>query len=230
MQPVPSSNNRWLAAILLSAVLAIAGSYLSPWLHYVFKPLTTLLIVAMLLRRGGETDPGAGRGPDPSYGYGYGRAILIGLLLSTLGDVFLMLPGDWFVFGLGSFLCAHIAYLVGLSRRAPWFAAVWPFPAYAALAAAVLSVLWPHLPGELRVPVIVYVVVLAAMAAQAAAVWRHRASRATALAAFGGAFFVASDATLAIDRFAAPFAAASAVVLATYWIAQTLIALSVRRG
>lgn len=219
-----SHRNPWLAAIALSAVLAIAGSYLSPWLHYVFKPLTTLLIVAMLLRRGGEGEP------EVDAGTGYRRAILIGLLLSTLGDVFLMLPGDWFVFGLGSFLCAHIAYLVGLSRRAPWFAAVWPFPAYAALAAAVLSVLWPHLPGELRVPVIVYVVVLAAMAAQAAAAWRHRASLATALAALGGAFFVASDATLAIDRFAAPFAAASTVVLASYWIAQTLIALSVRRG
>ncbi|MGO1000814.1 lysoplasmalogenase [Lysobacter sp. CA196] len=219
-----SRGNPWLAAIALSAVLAIAGSYLSPWLHYVFKPLTTLLIVAMLLRRGGEAEVEEDRGP------GYRRAILIGLLLSTLGDVFLMLPGDWFVFGLGSFLCAHIAYLVALTRRAPWFAALWPYPAYAALAALVLSVLWPHLPGELRVPVIVYVVVLAAMAAQAAAVWRRRATRATALAALGGAFFVASDATLAIDRFAAPFAAASALVLATYWIAQTLIALSVRRG
>lgn len=219
-----SHRNPWLAAIALSAALAIAGSYLSPWLHYAFKPLTTLLIVAMLLRRGGEAEPGSDRGP------GYRRAILFGLLLSTLGDVFLMLPGDWFVFGLGSFLCAHIAYLVGLTRRAPWFAAVWPYPAYAALAAVVLSVLWPHLPGELRVPVIVYVVVLAAMAAQAAAVWRCRPSRATALAALGGAFFVASDATLAIDRFAAPFAASSLAVLATYWIAQTLIALSVRRG
>lgn len=219
-----SHRNRWLAAIALSALLAIAGSYLSPWLHYVFKPLTTLSIVAMLLRRGGEAEPGADAGPA------YRRAILVGLLLSTLGDVFLMLPGDWFVFGLGSFLCAHIAYLAGLSRRARWFAALWPFPAYAALAAAVLAVLWPHLPGALRPPVIVYVIVLAAMAAQAAAVWRDRASRATALAALGGAFFVASDATLAIDRFAAPFAAAPAAVLATYWVAQTLIALSVRRG
>ena len=43
----------------------------------------------------------------------------LGLLLSALGDVFLMfepVPGgpDWFVFGLASFLFAHVAYLVGL--------------------------------------------------------------------------------------------------------------------
>ena len=217
-EPQVRASLAWIGAIALSAIAAIAGAYFSPPLHYLFKPLTTLLIAAMVWRHGRDAEPA------------YRRAILAGLLLSTCGDAFLMLPGDWFVFGLGSFLCAHVAYLVGLTRRAPWFAAVWPFPAYAALAAAVLAVLWPHLPGALRPPVIVYVVVLAAMAAQAAAVWRRRPSRATALAALGGAFFVASDATLAIDRFAAPFAASSLAVLATYWVAQTLIALSVRRG
>lgn len=88
------------------------------------------------------------------------------------------------------------------------------------------GVLWPNLPDGLHVPVAVYVVVLAAMAAQAAVAWRRLPVAATAHAALGGAFFVASDATLAIDRFVAPFGAASLVVLATYWIAQTLIALS----
>lgn len=208
----------WLATVAVSAVLAIVGAYASPWLHYLFKPLTTLLIVAMVWRHGGAAEPA------------YRRAIVIGLLLSTCGDVFLMLPGDWFVFGLGSFLCAHIAYLLGLTRRARLFARVWPYLAYALLAGAVLSVLWAHLPGDLRIPVIVYVAVLAAMAAQAAVVWRCGRSQSTALAALGGAFFVASDATLAIDRFAAPFGAASAVVLATYWIAQLLIGSSVRHS
>lgn len=208
----------WLGAVAVSAVLAIVGAYASPWLHYLFKPLTTLLIVAMVWRHGGAAEPA------------YRRAIVIGLLLSTCGDVFLMLPGDWFVFGLGSFLCAHIAYLIGLTRRARLFARVWPYLAYALLAGAVLSVLWAHLPGDLRIPVIVYVAVLAAMAAQAAVVWRCGRTQSTALAALGGAFFVASDATLAIDRFAAPFGAASAVVLATYWIAQLLIGSSVRHS
>lgn len=208
----------WLGAVAVSAVLAIVGAYASPWLHYLFKPLTTLLIAAMVWRHGGAAEPA------------YRRAIVIGLLLSTCGDVFLMLPGDWFVFGLGSFLCAHIAYLLGLTRRARLFARVWPYLAYALLAGAVLSVLWAHLPGDLRIPVIVYVAVLAAMAAQAAVAWRCGRSRSTALAALGGAFFVASDATLAIDRFAAPFDAASAVVLATYWIAQLLIGSSVRHS
>lgn len=208
-----------IVAIAISAVLAIVGACVGDlhWLHLIFKPLTTLLIVALALSLAGSET-------------GYRRAIVIGLLLSTLGDVFLMLSPDWFVHGLASFLLAHLAYLVALTRRARLGVVLWPFAAYAVVAGAVLAILWPSLPAPLRVPVVIYVAVLAGMAAQAAAVWRHRRGRATALAAWGGGVFVLSDAVLAIDRFAAPFAAASAVVLSAYWIAQVLIGLSVMSG
>lgn len=49
-----------------------------------------------------------------------------------------------------------------------------------------------------------------------------------ALAAVGGVLFVASDSALALDRFRRPFRGAQPLVLATYWAAQTLIALSIR--
>lgn len=210
-----SSSARWLWWIAIGASLAIIGAYAPlPWLHYTAKPLTTLLIVAMACSaRSSER--------------GYRNAIVIGLLLSTCGDVFLMLPGDTFVFGLASFLLAHLAYLFAFCRRERLFALAWPLLAYVVVAGAVLSLLWPSLPQALRLPVIVYVVVLAAMAAQAAVMWRLRRDRPGMLAAAGGLVFVASDSMLAIDRFAAPFAAATLAVLATYWIAQTLIALSV---
>lgn len=205
-----------IVAIAISAVLAIVGAYVGDlrWLHLIFKPLTTLLIVALALSFASAES-------------GYRRAIVIGLLLSTLGDVFLMLSPDWFVHGLASFLLAHLAYLVAFTRRARLAITWWPFLAYAVVAGAVLAILWPSLPAQLQVPVVIYVMVLAGMAAQAAAVWRHRRGRATALAALGGGVFVLSDAVLAIDRFAAPFAAASAVVLGAYWTAQVLIGLSV---
>lgn len=207
-----------IVAIAISAVLAIAGAYVGDprWLHLIFKPLTTLLIVALALSFAGSEA-------------GYRRAIVVGLLLSTLGDVFLMLSPDLFVCGLASFLFAHLAYVVAFTRRARLGVVWWPFVAYAVVAGAVLAILWPSLPAQLRIPVVIYVVVLAGMAAQAAAVWRHRRGRATALAALGGGVFVLSDAVLAIDRFAVPFAAAGFVVLACYWLAQTLIALSVGR-
>ena len=64
---------------------------------------------------------------------------------------------------------------------------------------------------------------------QAAVVRSCRRDTSSALAALGGVFFVASDATLAIDRFVAPLPGAVVVVLATYWSAQALIGLSVRK-
>ena len=87
--------------------------------------------------------------------------------------------------------------------------------------------LWPGLPGALRVPVVVYVLILAGMAAQAAGMWWRHRDRAAAAAALGGASFVLSDALLAWDRFVAGFAAAPAAVLASYWLAQYLLARSV---
>ncbi len=39
---------------------------------------------------------------------------VLALVLSLLGDILLMLPRDRFVFGLGAFLLAHVAYIVGL--------------------------------------------------------------------------------------------------------------------
>jgi uncharacterized membrane protein YhhN len=46
-------------------------------------------------------------------------------------------------------------------------------------------------------------------------------------AALGALLFVASDSLLAFNRFVGKFAAASALVLGTYYAAQWLIALSV---
>lgn len=216
---VTRATTAMLAVVVAaSAVLAIAGAYwpAMPWLHWLFKPLTTLLIAWSVWR-------------TPSALPRYRTWLLIGLVLSTAGDVFLMLPIDAFVAGLASFLLAHVAYMIALKQRERLFAAIWPFALYAVVAGLVLSQLWPGLPGELRVPVVVYVVVLAAMAAQALAVWWRRRDGAALCGAWGGACFVLSDALLAWDRFVAPFAAASLAVLASYWLAQWGLARSLPR-
>lgn len=207
---------KWLLPTGASAVLAIAGSMDADlhWLHYLCKPLTTLLIAAMAWQASQ---------PLPAYR----QAILAGLLLSTLGDIWLMLPQDYFVFGLGSFLFAHLAYLYALTRHRPLQPWRWPYLAYALIAGLVLAVLWPKLPDPLRLPVVFYVVVLAVMAAQAAAMATRQAHAGALLAAVGGLSFVVSDALLAIDRFHTPLPYAPVLVLASYWHAQFLIARSV---
>jgi len=209
------SMSLWTVLIAVASCIAIGAHYLQfPIAHWIAKPLATLLIVGMA-RSLSTTETS------------YRRWIIIGLMWSTLGDVLLMLPGDYFLHGLVSFLVAHIAYLVAFSKRERLFASLAPFAAYALVAIAVLTYLWSGIPAPMRIPVVVYVAALGAMAAQAAAIWTIRRDRASALAAVGGALFMLSDSLIAFNRFGEPFDASRWMVLTTYWMAQWLIARSV---
>ena len=204
-------------ATLLSAAAAIGAGVgaLPPALLFVFKPLTTVLIVAQAWRRDGGSPA-------------VRRAVLAGLLLSLAGDVALLWPKEGFLPGLVFFLLAHLTYLLAFTRAAKFGARVAPFLLYAVAAGAILSQLWPGVPAALRVPVVAYMLCLVAMAAQAAVVWRvsqHNgdARRAAGLA-LGGLLFVCSDALLATNKFHTALPLASLWILATYWLAQWCIA------
>ncbi|MFQ5575354.1 MAG: lysoplasmalogenase [Anaerolineae bacterium] len=201
---------------IVSALFHIRAEYLGPATHvYLFKPLTTILIllIAVLAQR------------PVSAGYKY--LIVAGLLFSLAGDVFLMLPGDRFVAGLVSFLIAHLFYIAAFRAGASygwswgWIA---PFALYGVV---VFVLLLPHL-GAMKLPVLVYVLVILVMAWQAWGRWRSTGDTAALLAFIGAALFVISDSVLAFNRFRGEFAAARALTLATYFSAQWLIAVSIR--
>ncbi|MGB7481851.1 MAG: lysoplasmalogenase, partial [Burkholderiaceae bacterium] len=201
---------------------AIAGSGAADariWLHYLFKPAATLLILI-----------GAWR-IATAVGARYRRAVLAGIVLSLCGDIFLMLPksvlANGFLLGLASFLVAHLFFLRALTADARPFGA----PAVALflllIGAANLWVLWPGLAPGLRIPVVLYMLCLLAMVAQAAA--RHLAlgRRDSLLAAAGGLLFLLSDTLLAYNKFHAPLPASALWILSTYYTALFLIARSV---
>ena len=206
-------DGAYAAALVIGAALAIASApwaLATPWLSFAFKPLATIVIIAFARQRR------AGRADVRCW-------VLVGLVLSLGGDIALLWPNAGFLPGLVSFLFAHLAYLIGFTRDRRFAAARMPFVLYALAAGGILALLWPGVPGELRLPVAIYVLCLASMAAQAAVLWRTGVERAGVLA-LGGALFVASDALLATNRFAAAFPAASLWNLATYWLAQWCIA------
>jgi uncharacterized membrane protein YhhN len=210
---------------LLSAAAAILAlsqpAQLPPVLAFLFKPLTTVLILVYAWPRGTERPRLA-------------RWLRAGLLCSLAGDVALLWPEPGFLPGLVSFLAAHVCYIVGFCTRKRLGAVRWPFLMFGVIAAAVLGRLWPHIPAELRAPVVVYVVCLSAMAAQAWAWWRGSVGQPdeplARWAAWGGTLFVLSDAMLAINKFAGPLEMASFWVLASYWPAQWCIASSLGRA
>ncbi len=202
------------ALLIVSAVICLVGEYLdSAILVYVGKPLATIAVLLL-----------AARSPTPVSAR-YRALIGAGLVCSLAGDVFLMLPSDQFIAGLTSFLVAHLCYIAafagnGGGLRDPKAAAVF------IVALGMLTVLWPTL-GALRLPVVVYVSVIATMAWQAIARWRRLGSTDAATAAAGATVFLVSDSTLALRKFRGDFPASALVVLGTYWVAQWCIAQSV---
>ena len=206
-----------------AAALATASAALGiDWLHHICKPLALSIAIVFAARRAMASGAVTR----------FEGLLLAGLVASLAGDVLLMGSAALFVPGLICFLLAHLAY-IALFRIG-----VGMFPRRAVLAATLLigagmyAFLWQGgLPPALRIPVGVYVVVIACMAAQAigrAAVLRA-ADPSAVWVAVGACFFMLSDALLATNRFVAPLPLAQLWVLATYYAAQVLIVRHVRR-
>jgi uncharacterized membrane protein YhhN len=210
------------APIAASGALAIAAELAGRRLGvYVFKPLTTALVIAMFAVEG------AGAPRDWTW-----TCVVLGLVASLAGDVLLMLGPDRFAAGLASFLVAHAFYIAAFAGRAlavdgaTGRVGYWaPLVALAIYGVGMLAYLGPGL-GELRVPVAVYVAVITLMGWQAAAAYALAGDARAAEAFAGAALFVTSDSLLAVDKFRRRVPAAQAFVLSTYFAAQWLIASS----
>ena len=195
--------------------LTIRAEYLGPRLQvYIFKPLTTILILVIAVLVGGSS--------SSIYKY----LIFAGLVFSLAGDVFLMLPSDQFIAGLVSFLIAQLLYVAafttGKGFSFNWLSVI-PFLVYGIVIYVVLS---PHL-GSMRLPVIVYMLAILTMAWQGWERWSTLSEKGALLGFAGAALFVISDSILALNRFRGEFASARALTLTTYYAAQWLIALSI---
>ncbi len=208
------------AALLVSFALLLRADYAGAAQQvYLFKPLSTILVIAIVfpaVRQAGDA---------------YARFVALGLLFSLAGDVFLMLPRDRFVAGLASFLVAHLWYIGAFTRDGGFSRHSSTALPLVALGVILMSLLWPFL-GALRLPVTAYMLVILAMAWQALERSRQDAHDGAWWAAVGAVLFVASDATLGLARFRADFAGSRALVLGTYYLAQWMIATSalVRAG
>lgn len=203
-------------AIFASAFMNIRANYADDRPKvYLFKPLTTSLIIVVALF--------AQSPPSPTYQW----LIVVGLLFSLAGDIFLMLPTDRFLFGLVSFLVAHVFYIAAFWGSAPagfTTTLVTPLIIYGLLVAMLLL---PHVSQQLRPAVVIYILVILIMVWRAIEQWVQLGSFSATLALIGASLFAISDSALALNRFRSPFHAAQLIVLSTYFAAQWLIALSV---
>ncbi|VVN32687.1 hypothetical protein PS862_03812 [Pseudomonas fluorescens] len=196
----------WLILALMGAVTFLYGLNVhAVLLCLLVKPLPVLALLGWL------------HDAPPSE---YRRWISLGLMFSLLGDVLLAWPGDLFVFGLGAFLVAHLAYLKAYLSDCRRLALL-PLVMALGVGAVLLGILISHGLGPLLIPVIAYGLAISAM------LWRALArlgsavpKRSAVLAAAGAVAFVFSDSVIGIDRFVAPFDAAPYVIILSYWLGQ----------
>jgi len=199
------------ALATLSAIGMVGG-------HLVFKPMAMVIAIVFVATRAHST------GATGTFGTKF-DALLVGALLFSLGgDVFLMLPGNYFIPGLGSFLVAHLFYIALLRQGQGWFPSRTALLWVLGFGAVMYSLLWSNLGDPvLKVAVAAYVSVIALMTAQAigrAVVLGDSAARWVAV---GACVFMLSDSLIAVNKFLTPVPLSSLWILCTYYAAQMLI-------
>ena len=153
----------------------------------------------------------------------------MGILFSLAGDVLLMISLDrMFIFGLISFLFAHLAYIFGLQNELMTVTA-WSFFLMVILAVSAVRVMRRIVSairskGQTRLanPVIVYstvitVMLYAAMTTLSNPEWKASASL---FVSFGAFLFYISDLILAWNKFVSPIKNGRIINIAAYHLGQ----------
>jgi uncharacterized membrane protein YhhN len=157
----------------------------------------------------------------------------LGAIFCLAGDVFLMIPRDMFIFGLLAFLIGQICYIIGFNDQAPYI------KLWGGLTILIVGIyllwLYPKLVNglkakgktKLRIPVLIYSLVISSMVFSAMMTW-FRAGW-PVIAAFsvsiGAVFFYASDSILAWDRFVRALPHGRLINMMNYHLGQFLIIL-----
>ncbi len=204
-------------AILLTGLLTVTVRVRGhSYAVYVFKPLTTLLVLVL-----------AATTPEPVSRF-YQTAVVVRLAFSLAGDALLMLPRQlrWMLPGAICFLMAHLVYLPALSAIAGFSVTLPLMIPFALYAAAWIVALWPNL-GRLRWSIALYAVVLTSTGWLAAEQVLQSPEPRVVIVMVAMICFILSDSVLAYDRFIRHSIAREPVVLALYFAAQLLTALTV---
>ena len=130
----------------------------------------------------------------------HGQALMTALLCSWVGDL-LLLPGKgkWFLYGLVSFLLAHIAFaLCFIQRGIDTGQLLLPGAGVGLLVLVISYWLLPHAEKEMKLPVLGYMAAIVVMVILAFATHHHLPNAAIPVAA---CLFLVSDLFVARDRF-----------------------------
>lgn len=203
-------------------VAAVAAALLAELRPGGVALLFKLVPVSLLLVQAGRPLLAGDRGR-------FRRFLVMGLAFSVVGDLVIAFA---FVGGIAAFLVAHGCYLAAMgwsgTRKPAQLLALLPA---LALWGAMVAVVVPRAPHELRAPVVVYATVISAMLGRATG----RAlvtdpSREATVMCVGAWVFALSDSLIAISKWVAPVPHAELAILGTYYAAQALISRGLPAG
>ena len=153
--------------------------------------------------------------------------LISALFFSWIGDVVLLFANQgviYFIIGLVSFLIAHLFYIVLFSKLQKVTTIKYKrfIPLVLLYLFGLLSFLWEKL-GGMKIPVIIYALVISTMLLVAIKGYFTWNSKSGKLLLIGAVFFVLSDSILAINKFYVPIYLSSFWIMSTYITAQFLI-------
>ncbi|WP_431174231.1 lysoplasmalogenase [Flagellimonas flava] len=206
------SRRSWINLLIFcSACAAIFADYMS-WemLYRILKPLTTVLVISLLFFA-----------KNPSL-IKFKNIMVAALIFCLLGDI-LLLKDEFFVFGLGSFLIAHLLLTYGFVVLEGFHFRLTSGLLFLGLGLSIFFWLKPDL-GNLEFPVAIYILAICCMAWQGFGLWFKKRIMAYTLIAIAVFLFMFSDTMIAVNKFKSPFPLSGVVILSTYWMSIALIA------
>jgi|TARA_A200000159_G_C7254957_1_gene310499 uncharacterized membrane protein YhhN len=193
-------------------IAAIGAEIFNSPLFVALKPLCTVSILAYLLLFRNTAIKS------------YSKRIGIGLFFCLIGDAFLLFE-SYFIWGLASFLVAHLIFLYAFVKRQGWLWEPRVAVVLALIAVGVFTLVSDDL-YSLFYPVLIYLIVIVLMSWQGWALALNPKMEYRSFLGWGVSLFLFSDALIAIDKFYYSFSFSGISILSTYWIAIFLIARS----
>ena len=207
-----NTNPRTIAALtlfLMVAVLHILGLLFRPDLAFYSKPFLMITL-----------------------GFYYATAatrinvwFIAALFFSFGGDVLLLDKDNYFIFGLASFLLAHLMYiklnagfLSGMNRPN----ILWSSLPFVLILFGLMSLFYNNLESML-IPVLVYGITISSFGAITFAVYRENKSTENLWLLVGALLFILSDSLIAFNKFYKANELYPIVIMVTYILAQFLI-------
>ncbi len=201
-----------IALIFFTGSLQVRAKYLNAKKQeYIFKPLTISLIILVSYLGTNST---------------YRNTIILAMLFSLIGDIFLTLDKSKFIYGLISFLIAHLIYIFAFKHQVSFGMPYYMFLPFTLYGILMYKFLEKNL-GKLKIAVIVYILTILIMGLTAINRYYIDANNFNLSLLIGALLFIISDSVIAINKFKGKFNSAEFIILSTYYLAQLLIAFSV---